>query len=265
MWFTIRFLICSYVLMTLLGTFIFATIDLPKLRASLTNFITTGVDQFPQDLTISWDGLKLTMDGATKYVLPFPKLPDAVDAPPKLLELNTSINEPQQISQTQSERSLVVIGAKTAYVAQPGGGWSDLPLTDLLDSNAFSITKANLTTDRQLYLDRLATTLRALPVLFIGFFFFVSFPFRILSVLLDTLLIFFMIKLSRLPLSLKKVAQISLHVTVAAELITVLTANFSNGLQMFSLAFWGYTFIIYWNLRHIKALTPTEAEGLSKE
>jgi len=265
MWFTLRFLLCSYVLITLIAAVLFSIVDVPKLRGSLTSFITTGIDQYPKNQTISWNGLMVNMSGSEKYSLAFPNFPDLQNAPAQLLEVNPSITEVTQISQTESQRSLVVIGKQTAYLAQPGGGWSELALTDILTSDTFEITSANLTTDRNMYLDRLNSTLRALPFLFTGFFFFVSLPLRLFSVLIDSILIYFMVRISNIPLSFKKVLQISLHVTVAAELLTVLTANFSQGLQMFSLTFWGYSFLIYWNLRHIKSLKPIETVDLNKE
>lgn len=265
MWFSVRFLLLSYLVLSLLATVIFTLIDIPKLRQSLSTFITESAQQFPQQGSISWNGLSVEMSGMDKYSLPFPNLPDAVGTPPTLLEVNPSVTDVNQISQSGDERSLVVIGEKTAYLAQPGGGWTDFPLTDLLSSDEFTISKESVTREAPSYQERLQTTLRALPFLFLAFFFFISFPLRLLTVVIDSLLIYFMIKISGLPLTLKKVIQLSMHIMVAAELITILTANFSSDLQMFSLAFWGYTFIIYWNLRHIKALSPIEAERLNKE
>lgn len=116
-----------------------------------------------------------------------------------------------------------------------------------------------------MYQERLQSTLRALPFIFMAFFFFILFPFRIFNVLLDTIIIYFMVKMLRLPLGWKKVVQITLHITVAAELLSTLTANFANGLPMFSYAFWAYTGLVYWSLRNIKAVSPIEAERLSKE
>ena len=251
--------------MWLLAAVFFTLLDIPILRHSLTTFITQSTQEFPEAGSISWNGLSMSMSGMERYSLPFPNFPDASGTPPTLLEVNPGITEVNQISQSGDERSLVVIGEKTVFLSQPGGGWTDFPLTDLLSSEEFTISKESVVREAPTYQDRLQTTLRALPFLFLAFFFFVSFPLRLLTVVIDSLLIYFMIKISGLPLTLKKVLQLSMHIMVAAELISILTANFSGGLQMFSLAFWGYTFIIYWNLRHIKALSPIEAERLNKE
>ena len=83
--------------------------------------------------------------------------------------------------------------------------------------------------------------------------------------MIDSILIFFVIRVMGLPLGYKKVAQISLHVTVVAELLTVLTSNITRSVPMFSFACWGYTIFIYWNLRNVKALTANEVERLNKE
>jgi hypothetical protein len=255
----------SYLLLTFINAAVFTLIDVPKLRSSLTSFLTTEAERFPADVTVHWNGQAMTLSSGEKYVVPFPSFPDAQGLPPQLLEINPQIRDASEITQTQSDKSLIVLGANDLYLAQPGGGWNSLPQAEVFGSDSFSVTKEGLSAKLTSSLEDLNTSLRALPFFYAMFFFFVSLPFRFLSVLIDSLLIFFMIKISGLPLTLKKVLQISLHIMVAAELITTLTANFGSGLQMFSIAFWLYTFIVYWNLRHVRALSPDEAERLHKE
>lgn len=264
-WFTTRFLILSYLLLTLINGTLFSLIDIPKLRSSLTSFLNTEAERYPADFVVYWNGQAMALNTGEKYVVPFPKLPDAQGLPPQLLEINPKIKDASEITQTQSEKSLVVFGADRLYLAQPGGGWNSLFFEEVFGADSFSVTKGAIESQLPRYREQLNTTLRAFPFLYSAFFFFISFPFRLLSVVIDSLLIFFMIKISGLPLTLKKVTQISLHIMVAAELITTLTANFGSGLQMFSIAFWLYTFMVYWNLRNIRALTPDEAERLHRE
>ncbi len=264
-WFTIRFLIMSYLLLAVLFGVLFVLFDLPKLRSSTTAFLDEAVTSFPEQQQIDWNGLRLTTTQSEPYFLAFPKLPDAQGLPPQLLELNPQITDVNQISQSGQQRSLMVVGERQLFVGQPGGGWSDLPLTDVLSSDSFTITKDSLQAALPSYQRQLQTTLRALPFVFVLCFFFISFPFRIFNVVIDSILIFFVIRVMGLPLGYKKVAQISLHVTVVAELLTVLTANITRSVPMFSFAFWGYTIFIYWNLRNVKALTANEVERLNKE
>jgi len=264
-WFTIRFLIASYFLLALMSGVLFVIFDLPKLRSSLTSFLDEAVANFPDQQQISWTGLQLETTQEEPYFLAFPKLPDAQGLPPQLLELNTQVTDINQISQSGKERSLVVAGERQLFVSQPGGGWSDLPLTDILTTDRFTITKESLEAALPSYHRQLQTTLRALPFFFVLLFFLISFPLRVFNVVIDSIVIFFIVRLIGLPLGYKKVAQISLHVTVVAELLTVLTANITRSIPMFSLAFWGYTLFIYWNLRNVKALTPNEVERLNRE
>lgn len=263
--FSLRFTLISYVVMSLLAVVLFSFIDVPKLQTALGSYIDQVVADFPTNQEVSWNGLRLQLSEPEPYALAFPQLPDLQGTPPNLVEINPAVEMAAQISQTSDNKSAFFANQTQLFVSQPGGGWSGTPLTDFLSSSPFVINKQTLVAQQPQLQQQLATGLRLLPLAFLAFFLLVSFPLRMLNVIFDTIFIYVVIRIFGLPMSFKKVVQVSLHVSVAAELITILTANFAAGLPMFTIAFWGYTLIIYWQLRHVKALTLSEVERLNKE
>lgn len=257
---TVRFLVMSYLLLSVLAASIVSLVELPKLTNSLQTYLNQVATEFPEQQELSWNGLQLTSKvPGSQLILGFPYLPDTNGVPNRLLIVDTTIENANQIpSLKEDERSVFVIGKQRIFIAQPSGGWSDMLLTDVLTSDSFAISKASLVESLPDYQKQLTNLMRILPIVFFAFFFLVAFPLRVLNVLLDSLMVYLIVRLFRLPLGFKKVIQLSLHIAVAAELVAILTAQFSSGLPMFSIAFWGYMMLVYWQLRNVKALSLIE-------
>ncbi len=264
LWFSIRFVVLGYLFLTVVATFLFTVIDIPKLQPSLDSFLEAAVRDFPEEQNFKWNGLRLSSNQTSTYALAFPKLPDATDTPPYLLQVNPEVHTSGEISGQSKGGSLFFAGQNQLYVSQPSSGWSNLPLTQLLTTDTFTIDKASLVNSLPKLHQSLQQFVKFLPVAFAVFFLCISFPFQVVNVLLDTIFIYLIVKMFGLPLNLKKVVQISLHITVIAELVNILTANFAGTLPMFTIAFWGYTIIVYWQLRHIKAFPTDEVAHQEK-
>jgi hypothetical protein len=190
--------------------------------------------------------------------LKFPELPDLSGNPPLLAQIHPAVTNQKEIPSYSKHPSLLFVGQTEIYVAQPGGEWSTVSLGELLGTQSFSITKDFLQNEASQIRESAQQGTRLLPFIFPLFFFFISFPLRVLNVFLDTIVIYLCVKILGFPLNFKKTFQLSLHICVAAELATILTANFAKGLPMFSIAFWAYVVVVFWNLRHIQAL-PIDA------
>lgn len=258
--FTARFVLISYVLLSLLAATLFWALELPMLRETFTNYLSKVTADFPVTQEVQWNGLQTSLTEPTEPVsLPFPQFPDGQGLPPKLVVIDPRIMSVNEIpSQGDAERSMFFVGKHQLYVAQPGGGWSEMSLTDVLSTTPFTISKYSLESSQPEYQEQIGRVLQLLPLAFGLFYFFIAFPLRIFNVIVDTVIIFILVKVLGLPFGFKKVLQISLHAAVAAELISVVTSHFAAGLPMFSLAFWGYIILIYWHLRNVKAFTLNE-------
>lgn len=253
-WFSVRFVLVGYVLLTLLAAALFTIHDVPILERSLTTFVDQEIERFPAEENITWNGLRLTSTLAETYTLPLPELPDLVGKPPLLLQLNPNVKSVEDISSLSISPSLFFVGELELYVSQLGGQWSPMPLSDVLTTQSGELNKAQLIEGKAQYLEFVRTSVRMLPLLFPLFYFFISLPLRFFNILLDTAIIFFATKMLGYPLPFRKNLQISLHVGIVAELVTVLTAQFATGLPMFTLTFWAYTILIYWKLRHVQMM-----------
>lgn len=253
-WFSVRFTIVSYLLLALLAAVLFTISDVPILEKSITTYIDEQVDRFPSDHTLAWNGLRLNSTFSETYTLPFPELPNLVNNPPLLLQLNTNVKDVADILTHSEEPSLFFVGERELYLSQLGGEWSSLPLNEILPASESELNKEQLTREKPQYIEVARTNIRRLPMLFPFFFFLVSFPLRMFNILLDTAVIFFTTKLLGYPLPFRKNFQISMHIAIAAELLTILTAQFATGLPMFTLTFWAYTVAVYWKLRHVQIL-----------
>lgn len=261
--FSVRFTLLSYLFWAGLTMVSFALIELPQLRPTLNRYLEQVVTEFPAELSIRWNGLQLeTPPTPTRLSFALPALPDPTGLPGQLLLIDPTITEVNQVpSLSRDQAAAVVVGRQELYVSQPSGGWTSLSLVDVLGTDSFTITRQSLVDQQSRYQQLLNQVLHWLPAAVGLVFLLFSLPLRLLNLLLDSLLIWLMVRLFRLPLNFAKVMQLSLHAAVAAELIAVLTARFAAGLPMFTIAFWGYILLVYWQLRHVRALTPNGPNG----
>lgn len=244
----------SYILFTLLATALFTVLDVPKIKNTLDSYVSEQVHAFPEEHQLDWDGSTLRTNFTETYSLPFPKLPDLRETPPSLLQLNSAVNNHADIAQHLKQRSFFFVGSTQLFIAQPGGQWSAMPLTEVVQNTPVLLTRQTLEDQKQTYISDVESVVRLLPLVFPVFFFAISFPLRLLTVVIDTIILFLCARLMGFPLPFRKSLQISFHIMTVAELVTVLTAPISTDLPMFSITFWIYTLIVYWHLRHIQAL-----------
>jgi hypothetical protein len=244
----------SYILFTLLATGIFTILDVPKIQVTLESYVSEQIAQFPERHQLDWDGSTLRANFTETYPVPFPALPDLRETPPLLLQINPAVNSDSEIAQHLKQRSFFFAGSTQLFVAQPDSQWSAMPLTEIIQNTPAQITRQTLESQKQTYISYLQSAVRLLPLIFPLFYLIITFPLRLLTVMIDTVILFLCARLMGYPLPLKKTAQISFHIMTVAELVTVLTANFTTELPMFSITFWIYTVIVYWQLRHIQAL-----------
>jgi hypothetical protein len=256
--FSIKFLLMSYVFLAIVAGVLFAILDRPKIETAVLQAHQQVIDEFPVDQEITWNGLQFSTNLETTYSIPFPQLPDLTETPPLLLQFNPAVNSTEDIAKYSQKGSFLFVGRSNLFVFQPDNSWSELPLIDLLGTDYSKVTKQTLIHNKAANDEHIRRLSWIASVAFPFFFFFISFPFRFISVLMDTILIFVIIKIFGLPLSFKKTLQISVHIMVAAELLTILTATIATTLPMFALAFWSYTLIVYWVVRNVKIL-PTDA------
>ena len=244
----------SYILFTALATGMFIILDVPKIQSTLESYVSQQITAFPEYHQLDWDGTALRANFTETYPIPFPALPDLKETPPLFLQINPAVNSAAEIAQQLKQRSFFFVGSSQLFIAQPDNQWSAMPLSEVLQSTPALVTRQTLDDQKQTYISYLQSAVRLLPLIFPFFYLVVTFPFRLLTVVIDTVILFLCARLMGYPLPFKKTVQISFHIMTVAELVTVLTANFTTELPMFNITFWIYTVIIYWHLRHIQAL-----------
>jgi|GEM_PF-984261 len=256
--FSVRFLLVSYLLLAAVSGVLFALFDAADLQQKVDQSIQKVSTEFPANYSAEWNGLKIvptsTAGATTTLTLPLPALREFQQSPPLLAQLNPTVTSVAEIAAHTQKPSFFFIGNHELYMSQPNDTWKTMPLTALLPTSSFHLDKQAVSQYIPSVQQQVDQSLKLLPFLISIVFFFLTLPLRLISMCLDTLLIYLVVRMTGLPISFKKAVQLSLHIMVVAEIISLLTATVAQDLPMFSLTFWLYTLIVYWQLRHIKAL-----------
>ncbi len=239
---SLLFLLISYLVLGLVSASRIVWKDIPELETKANQTLEEVRLNFPADLSLEWNGQQLTHTGNSALKVPYPSFisPADLDLPPVLVyHLNQSIPE-DQFAQQLPERSLIVVTPTELYMNDLQGDWNQIQLSELLGADSFSLNQATLPQ----YLDQAKAGLEnSRGVLQIGTFFFIPVLLtlaRIWSLAIETLLAFVLTRLNGIPLSLRHLFQLNLHIIVVAEVIN-LASQFLYGNHhwpLFSLTFW---------------------------
>jgi|SRR5579859_1008454 len=255
--FSLRFFLVSYVLLSLLATILFVVVQIPRWEMQLKNSAQEVVASFPSDLQIAWDGKMLHATNSQPLSIGYPKGFSHENLPNVLAYLDTTTDSLDTVNHKTSSHAFFVVTQSHLYVNGAENNSSNLELNQIYGfEKSFTITKGNITGYARSVKTFIQQALEGSVVFYpFGFFMFMVAS-RLFSLLLDSVLIFYLLRVFRKPFPYWKVYQVGLHICVVAEFVELLTTRFvpNTGLPMFALAFWGYAIFIFSNLRNVKAV-----------
>ncbi len=259
--FSVKFFLVSYLLLTVLATSLFTTLDVPKYQTIFDQTITQLEQNFPPGLSFSWNGSVLTSTLIQPLQLPFPEDIPRQGQPTHLLTIAPLANSLSEIKGLNPD-SLLAIGKTSIYAYNKNGKWTELSLTNTPGfDQAFVLDKSSLPTFTSKWKELYAEVSSLVTILFPVIFFFGIGAARLFSIVINGVFIFFLLRLVGKGLPYKKVIQISLHIVIVAELIDVLTSHFviQDQLNMYGLAFWAYLIVVLASLWNVKSIVLMRA------
>jgi len=262
--FSWRFFLISFVLLSFIATSFFVLFDIPSWQ-SHTNKIAQQIQQdYQSNLSFQWDNHNLATQPNKSLVVPYPKDLPSLTNTNQLALIDTQVSDVHEAlaaNKTDSLEPLTVITSNKIFVSDLSGNWSALNLSDSpFFENPWTLNKQNLPAV-------ISQAKNQINHLFVLAEFVYPFAFMLLTTLttlftiaIDSLLVFYIIKLFRRGFPYRKVFQLSLHVAIIAELVQLVTQRidtvnqFTNATQfnMFTLTYWAYMMIILWTLRSVK-------------
>jgi hypothetical protein len=258
--FSVRFFIISYALLSLISTGLFWSVSLPKFQQQVKVNLAQAIQSYPQDLVISWDKNHLQTNSSTPIEVPYPSFLRQSNLPNSFGYIAPQVTQISDIKSVLPQSSLFVVGERELYLATAQGGWSAKPLNQMVGfDESFTIdqeTAPLLISDAMLFFNELAGVVKVVYPVFIFLFLLVT---RTISLMISSLLLYFMYRLLQRPFTFRKTLQLSLHIAVVAELVHIITSQFfpMSSLDMFSITYWVYALIIsavLWNLRSIPTI-----------
>lgn len=265
--FSFRFFLISYVLLALLHTGVFYFTELPKLKEHLAQATTEFRDHFPQDLELNWTGEKFETTTSRPVAVQYPSFIPRDNLPKSFGFFVPELKGPEEITQALPTSAWWVANKEIVYVSDGGGVWSPLPLRDLPGfMEPFTLNKGNIGEKTEQW-RTVGQQILHLSVFFFpaGFFFLIGTS-RLLSLLIDTVLAYLLIRGFNRYFHFWKIFQIGLHILVVAEfaqlVFPLLVPNYTA--PIFMMTFWAYFIFVLTTLWNVKKVEPKSVESESK-
>jgi hypothetical protein len=246
--FSFKIVALFYILLSLVLTGMFSVTELPRFNATREEVI----EHFPSDLVLEWQNGQLSSNAPDPIEVPFPSAAQPLeDAPKNLAIINTNVDEAPETA-----NALLYITHSRLFVNSRQGSWTDTEIANVINSNELRIDRAQVLEWAESSKQNQQEIFTFLPILALLYYAFVLLFFRVLSMLLNALIVQLMFQLLNKPISYKKVLQICLHLLVPAEIIHQISRLTVPNLDfpMFGLAFWILVSLIIWHLRNLQVV-----------
>jgi hypothetical protein len=259
--FSVRFFLLSYFLLAVIGIGVFWTLFLPQYQKDISRSFTELQENFPSDLRLTWDGQQLQANSPNPIEVHYPSFFHWDALPASLGYINVHTSDPKQFSEQLPKKSMFVVTQDTLFINQNESGWSPLPLQEAPGfQQPFILDKASLSEFIPQWENFLTTTLRIVSVILPLFFMAILVPVRLVSILLEVILLFYVFQVMGKKFPFGKVYQLALHVLVVSEIVHLFsTFIIKTDLPMFEITFWAYFSIIILQLWKVVRL-PIKAQ-----
>jgi hypothetical protein len=213
----------------------------PQARQWAESQLNTLTQNYPESLVISWDGQRLTHTWPEIFRVPTPSSEAAASLPPYLITIMPTEPASASAISALTETSTVVLTDKTILVQDYQHQSLELTLAEVLTGvPTGNISKQNWPQVNAAVLkgwDQLWPIMMAFLAILWPFFTFLS---VLIAALFDGVLAFLLLKLSNIKLSVAKIWQLSVRLTLVAQL-----AEFLVRLATPSLT-WPVATVTYW-------------------
>lgn len=234
-WFSFRFFVISMVLLGIVMSLRLQQQVLPAYQEAAEAVVTDLYQYYPDELVMKWDGTKLSLSPDEPLRVDWPA---GVETSAEMMPDGFIIIDLNQDSFTDS--SLLAVNQNTLFINDLQGQWNSLPLVAVLGADEVELRKENLPMiieQAKQYIRRLFDIIDVAAYAVVPMMLIIS---RLWIGLLESLLMFLILKLNSLKLSFAKTYQLSLHLLVVTEIVAQL-ANWlypTHQLPLFTLTFW---------------------------
>lgn len=248
-----RFVIVSYLLLSVAVGAIFIWRDVPHWQGAISSAKQELLAGYPNDLTIEWNGKTFSANQPGPFRLPYPAgwQPQATssETPLALAYVAPELKSTDELAQLPTG-SFAVLTSTNLYALQPQTGWSTFAWSELLTGvGPFTITRQSLPNDIQkveiIAFDLLNVLQWIVPIVFA-----VAVPVgRFVSICFDALLVMILLRWLGRPLAYQRIIQIFTMLFVIAEAVRLFGEVVfpATPIPLFSLILWSYCITIFWN------------------
>lgn len=248
--FSLRFLFISYLIIGLAVSAIITQVDFEKYQTDFQLALQELERNFPENLQINYQGYHLSMIPEEEIVVDYPQTTG------KLAYQHLAVINPNA-SEIKNSSALITLGADQIWIQDAPSQFTQFKFSELsFFDQRLTITKQNLPELIDNWQTKFSQILEKAKVFVFIFFPLGLFFSRFLANLLDVLLIFLILKISNYPLNFTKIWQLSFHVLVVAEVVAQLTGYLypDSELKMFAITYWIWFAFLIFKLRNIKTV-----------
>lgn len=248
--FSLRFAAVSSILLSILAAVIFYFRSVPVLTQWVTQNTTSLEEHYPQDLTLDWNGTQFATNQSPLKV-PYPAGVEAESLPPSFMVID---NRDLSLEQAKTEYAdyAVVISQTKGFVQNQAKQWQESQLSDILgDDSSFHITRdsvrqfiSNLPVKAEGWLK---TFTFVYPLFWLPIFILT----RIISLTLNAVFIWIILRILSPEVKFGKLWQILLHCMIVAETAGLLAAIVYGSVpfSVSSLVFWAFFIVVFLQVR----------------
>jgi hypothetical protein len=253
--FSLKFFFTSFILLTLLSTLVFGMVTLPRYAKTAKTTLDSLLQNYPENLQISWNKSSLQLSPDQPLTLPYPSFFPQQDLPEHFVVIDPHFSNPAQAMDDMKTSTFVFINDKDVFVQNSDHQWTSSPLKEFpgFDQD-FTITQQNLpetiTQGKEILDVSQILVLIAYPIIY-----FVSvIIWRLAATIVNAIIIFYCLKLFGKNFPYGKILQISLHVIIVAETASILFALLPSqpGFPVFDLLYWLFMIVIFIGLRKVQ-------------
>lgn len=251
LWFSVRFFLIASFLLGLISGLIFSLQDLPRYHSQANEAIVSLKGAYPDQLVVAWDKSSLQLKPEKAVFVPVPAAFRSDTLPSTLIVIDPTVSSDTSKWSDQYKNSLMVAGSSQLWVISGSGGYSTMDLAEIPGfEQPFTIHKQNIGGVTDIWLQTLSDLVGALSIVaplispWWGIFS------QSLVVLIEILFAHFCIRLLRYPWPFRRILQICLHVSVVAQISSLIGAQIAPSIApFFTITFWAYLVIVLFSLR----------------
>ncbi len=253
--FSFKFFLVGYFLLAILAGGLFIGIDLPKYQSLFVKNTQLIQKQFPSDLKLNWDGTTFLTNQKNPIRISYPDGMPHDGLPEDFAYLAAADSSLSQAEEAVKSSSLMIFSKDTLAISEGQSGWSTLSLKDAPGfDQPFTITAESLPDQIKNWQQIFSAGLSLFALLYPVLFLFGVGMIRLVSLCINSVLIYYLLKVFGRTLPYAKVIQLGMHISVVAGLLDVITSHLitNSNFNLYEIAFWCYLMIIIFSIWNVK-------------